>query len=137
MTQTHLPDAVYQEEELSSRVHAAPATSLDDEDDTDTISGQSSQVDEADQFPLGNQMPPSPSTSVSSGPQSPTTTFGAYPMGMAPPMMQQESPTAHKSIPADQGFMSGYYGQQFMPAEKPHGYWPGVSHVPHMPHFGY
>lgn len=139
MTQTHLPDVVYREEELSSRVHAAPALSLDDEDDNNQVSGHGSQLDEADSFPLGNQMPPSPSssTSQSSGPHSPTASFSSYPMGMAPPMMPQGSPTAHKSMAADQGYMPSYYGQQFMPTEKPPGYWSGMSHVPHVPHFGY
>ncbi|KAJ5668440.1 uncharacterized protein N7477_007010 [Penicillium maclennaniae] len=139
VTQTHLPDVVYREEELSSRVHAAPTFSLDDEDDNDHFSGQGSQLDEVDSFPLGNQMPPSPSpsSSQSSGPHSPTASFSSYPMSMAPQMMPQESPTARKSMAADQGYMPGYYGQQFMPTEKPPGYWSGISHVPHLPHFGY
>lgn len=137
VTQTHLPDAIYQDDGLSSRIHAAPTTSLDDEEDHEPSSGHGSQIDEAEQFILGNQMPPSPSTSESSGPYSPTTGFSSYPMGMAPPMMPQESPTAHKSMAADSNYMPGYYGQQFMPTEKPPGYWPSVSHVPHLPHFGY
>ncbi|KAJ5197877.1 uncharacterized protein N7498_006994 [Penicillium cinerascens] len=58
VTQTHLPDAIYQDDELSSRIHAAPTTSLDDEEDNEPSSGHSSQIDEAEQFILGNQMPP-------------------------------------------------------------------------------
>lgn len=82
-------------------------------------------------------MPLSPTASDSSGPHSPT--FGAYPATMGPGVLPQESPTAIKQMPLEPTYLPGYYGQQFMPTEKtaPGGYWPNVTHVPQVSHFGY
>lgn len=88
-------------------------------------------------MPLNYQgVPLSPATSESSGPQSPTTAYSTYPVGMAPPMIPQESPTAPK-LAADPNFFQGYYEPQFVSSGKSSGYWAGVSHGPHVSRYEY
>jgi hypothetical protein len=140
---THLPEAICQEDELSTNIYVAPITALDDEtdsQDTQPFRAESSlQLD--DSAHLGHSsshgIPLSPTASDSSGPHSPT--FGIYPATLAPGVLSQESPTSIKQMPAEPTYLPGYYGQQFMPTEKtaPGGYWPGVTNVPQVSHFGY
>jgi hypothetical protein len=58
---------------------------------------------------------------------------------MGPGVLPQESPTTVKQMPLEPNYLPGYYGQQFMATEKtaPGGYWPAVTHVPQVSHFGY
>lgn len=140
---THLPEAICQEEELSPSIYVAPITALDDEtDDQDTQAFRaepSLQLDDGAQLGHSSShgMPLSPTASDSSGPHSPT--FGAYPTTMGAGVLPQESPTTVKHIPPEPTYLPGYYGQQFIPTGKtaPGGYWPDVTHVPQVPHFGY
>lgn len=112
---------------MSSRAYAAPIGAFDAE--RDVPDDQNLPIDDA--HPLGLQgqqgIPLSPATSESSGPHSPSTGLGAYPVGMP-----QESPTAHKSMHAEPGY---YFGQPFVP--KNDGYWPGVPPMPPVSQYGY
>ncbi|KAJ5161182.1 hypothetical protein N7492_006574 [Penicillium capsulatum] len=138
ITHTHLPEAIYQDDELSSYAHSAPICSLDTDHDGYDPGETSSLMDEVDPLTLPGQrgIPLSPATSESSGPRSPSTGFGAYPVGLAP-SMAQESPTMHKSVPADPGYMSGYYGQPFLPTPKNTSYWTGAPPIPPVSQYGY
>lgn len=139
VSHTLLPEAIYQDEELSSHAHAAPICSLDaDTDGYDPGGDTSSLADEVDPLTLPGQrgVPLSPATSESSGPRSPSTGFGPYPVSMAPSMVQQ-SPTPLKSVHADPGYLPGYYGQHFVPAQKNTGYWSGVPQMPSVSQYGY
>lgn len=136
VTHTHLPEAIYQDDELSSH---APICSLDAESDGyDPGSDTSPLADDVDPLTLPGQrgVPLSPATSESSGPHSPSTAFGSYHLGIAPSIVQ-DSPTAHKSVHADPGYMAGYYGHPFVPAPKNMGYWSGVSQMPSVSQYGY
>ncbi|KAJ5153371.1 uncharacterized protein N7482_009849 [Penicillium canariense] len=141
VTQTHLPEAICQDDELSSSIHTAPITAFD-EDLDGPEEGDEHHLPTDESAPSiypasqGMPMPLSPTTSDSSGPRSPT--FGAYPIHMSPNMLPQESPSAAKHIPAEPNYLPGYYGQQFMPTEKTApAYWPGVPHMSHVTQFGY
>lgn len=140
VTQTHLPEAIYQDHQLSSRIHAAPLSINPDQDGHDpgnTSNISSSQTDDTEHIRLhqqGGHVPLSPATSASSGPHSPTTGFGTYPVDMAPPMLPHDSPSAPKSVAADPNYFQGYFGQQLVAAERGGGYWPGV---PNVPQYGY
>ena len=138
VTQTHLPNAIHPGDELSTRVHAAPRTIFDNENDVQDLGNDHSpSQDDVDSLPLSapRGVPLSPTTSESSGPHSPTVGFGAYPVGMAPHQMHQESTSASKSMIADPNCLSGYYAQPFIPADKSHGYWPNMPHP--VSHYGY
>ncbi|KAJ5769364.1 hypothetical protein N7520_003923 [Penicillium odoratum] len=147
VTQTHLPEANYQNNDPATRVHAAPTTSLDDEEEEDDEEDQSPLL-EPDQYSLpgpgsGPGLPMSPATSESSGPHSPTTGYGAYPIGMGPPnMVPQQSPVikqdphshphAHPHPHPHPHPMPGYYAQPYAPEKN--AYWPSV---PSMTQYGY
>ncbi|KAJ5692589.1 hypothetical protein N7462_002012 [Penicillium macrosclerotiorum] len=139
VTKTHLPEAIYQEDDFSSHAHAAPIASLDTENDGDCFVEKSkASLRDGDQaaYPVRQVVPLSPATSESSGPHSPT--FSAYPVNMGSAAMQQESPTMQKPMPTDPNFMHGFYGQQFLPTEKaPPSYWPSVPPMPQVSQFGY
>ncbi|KAJ5651953.1 hypothetical protein N7507_009379 [Penicillium longicatenatum] len=141
VTQTHLPEANYQATDPTIRVHSAPSTSFDTEDEQDD-EDQGPLLETADQYtiPTHQGVPLSPATSESSEPHSPTTGYGAYPIGMAPNMLPHESPVIKQQMAdphphAPPHPMAGYYAQPFAPTEKNAGYWPSVPHS--MSQFGY
>ncbi|KAJ5154231.1 uncharacterized protein N7500_009670 [Penicillium coprophilum] len=129
VTQTHLPEAIFQDsDELSSRAHAAPVTSsvIEAEHDIHDASNETgvSTLEEDDSKPHHSQSPLSPTTSESSGPHSPTGSFG-YPMNMAPSVHvipPLESSNVTKSMHPDPSYLSGYYPQQFV-SDKGPGFW--------------
>ncbi|KAJ6088424.1 hypothetical protein N7486_009685, partial [Penicillium sp. IBT 16267x] len=129
VTHTHLPDAIYQDDDLSTRIHAAPVTAFEAErDGYDPGQDHSPSLDDGDplSFPGYKGLPLSPATSESSGPHSPVTGFRRYSVGMAPSELPQGSPSAPKSMAADPNCLS-YFAQPFVP-EKSNAYWPNVSH---------
>ncbi|KAJ5538579.1 hypothetical protein N7494_008058 [Penicillium frequentans] len=139
---THLPEANYQATDPAARVHSAPSTSFDTEDDEQDDEDQGPLLEAADQYTLPSHqvVPLSPATSCSesSGPHSPTTGYGAYPISMAPNMIPHESPVIKQQMPDPHAHphpMSGYYAQPFAPTEKNTAYWPSVPHS--MTQYGY
>ncbi|CAG8905469.1 unnamed protein product [Penicillium egyptiacum] len=140
VTQTHLPEAIFPDSnELSSRAHAAPVTAsvveaehdMHDADDNPSIPT----LEEDDSKLHHSSLPLSPTTSESSGPQSPTGSFG-YPMGIAPSVHvipPLESPNVTKSMHPDPSYLSGYYSQPFV-SDKGPGFWP---HANPASQFGY
>ncbi|KAJ5372269.1 hypothetical protein N7517_004275 [Penicillium concentricum] len=140
VTQTHLPEAIFQDsDELSSRAHAAPVTSSVVEAQRDMRDAGdepgTSTLEEEDSKLHPHSLPLSPTTSESSGPHSPTGSFG-YPMGMAPSVHvipPLESSNVTKSLHPDPSYLSGYYSQQFV-SDKGPGFW---SHANSASQFGY
>lgn len=130
VTQTHLPEAIFQDgDELSSRAHAAPATASvieteHDMHDAGDNPGISTLEEDDSKLHHSHSLPLSPTTSESSGPHSPTGSFG-YPMGIAPsvhvipPLETQNVP---KSMHPDPTYLSGYYSQPFV-SDKGPGFW--------------
>ncbi|EKV16562.1 hypothetical protein PDIG_20350 [Penicillium digitatum PHI26] len=119
VTQTHLPEAVYQGGDgLSSHALAAPAAASVIEVEHDMHSagdntGASFQEEEDSKLHHSHCQPLSPTTSESSGSHSPTGSFG-YPMGIAPSVHvipPLESPNVTKSMHPDPSYLSGYYQQ--------------------------
>ncbi|KAJ5712735.1 hypothetical protein N7493_009203 [Penicillium malachiteum] len=137
VTHTHLPEASYQDDEMSNGVHTTPISALDTVDDKQDLADyHGPHPDDSDQFPIANSqgLPLSPATSESSGPHSPTTTgYNSYPVGMPPTMLPQEPPKSSKPMPPDPNSIPGHYAQPYVP-EKTTGYWPNM---PSMPQFGY
>lgn len=141
VTQTHLPEAIFQDgDDLSSRAHAAPVTASmveTEHDMQDAGDNPSISTLEEDDSKLhhSHNLPLSPTTSESSGPHSPTGSFG-YPMGVAPSVHvipPLESPNVTKSMHPDPSYLSGYYSQPFV-SEKGPEFWP---HGNPAPPFGY
>lgn len=141
VTQTHLPEAIFQDgDEISSRAHAAPVTASmmeaehDMQDAGDNPSISTLEEDDS-KLHHSHNLPLSPTTSESSGPHSPTGSFG-YPMGVAPSVHvipPLESPNVTKSMHPDPSYLSGYYSQPFV-SDKGPGFWP---HGNPAPQFGY
>lgn len=141
VTQTHLPEAVYQGGDgLSSHALAAPAAASVIEVEHDMHSagdntGASFQEEEDSKLHHSHCQPLSPTTSESSGSHSPTGSFG-YPMGIAPSVHvipPLESPNVTKSMHPDPSYLSGYYQQPYV-SDKGSGFWP---HASSAPQFGY
>lgn len=141
MTQAHLPEAICQDDDLSSGIHAAPIMTLDEElDGQETEDEQNLLIDEGGLLAYPGSYcqgtPLYPTTSDSSGSRGPT--FGNYPMNMAPDVLPQEPPSAVKHMAVDPQYMPGYYEQQFVPTEKEDStYRPGVPHMFRGTQFGY
>lgn len=134
VTQTHLPEAIFQEgNDLASRAHAAPMTELSLEgDDTRDANDDVSipKLEEDSKPPRPHGLPLSPTTSESSGPQSPTSGFG-YGMVMTPSVQvipPHESPHVSKPMHSNPGYMNGYYTQPYV-SEKGPAFWPPTSSV--------
>ncbi|KGO71210.1 Protein of unknown function DUF2841 [Penicillium italicum] len=141
VTQTHLPEAMFQDgDELSSRAHAAPATASvveaeHDVHDAGDNPGITTLEEDDSKLHHSHNLPLSPTTSESSGPQSPTGSFG-YPLGIAPSVHvipPLESPNVTKSMHPDPSYLSGYYSQSFV-SDKGPGFWP---HANSASQFGY
>jgi hypothetical protein len=137
--QTHLPEAIYHERELSFRVHASTLTLDAEHDGHDPGNDRSPPLDDGDPWAIqGHQILPLPSaTSDSNGPHRPTTGFNAYPVGMPPSAMPQETPSTSKAMHTDPNYISGYFAQPFAPLENPSGYWPSVPPMPQISKYGY
>ncbi|KAJ5594094.1 uncharacterized protein N7459_000302 [Penicillium hispanicum] len=132
VTQTQLPEATCQEDELTANIHTAPLSAVHGEHDGhDLDDAQSQSLDDSDPLTLqGHQnVPLSPATSDSSGPHSPATVFNPYPVGMPAAVMPHDS-SASKAMPTDPNYMAGYFTQPFVPTEKPSSYWPNVPPMP-------
>lgn len=126
MTQTHLPEAIYQEHELSSRVHAASISALDVEGDGhDPGDDRSPPLDDSDPLMIQGQQ------------ILPTTGFKAHPVGMPPCAMSQETPSASKVMHTDPNYISDYFTRTFAPTKKPSGDWPSVPLMPQISEYGY
>ncbi|KAJ5210435.1 hypothetical protein N7491_010242 [Penicillium cf. griseofulvum] len=140
VTQTHLPEAIFQDSDELSRAHAAPVTSsmIEAENDMRDAGDESaiSTLEEDDsKLHHSHGLPLSPTTSESSGPHSPAGSFG-YPMGMAPSVHvipPLESPNITKSMHPAPSYHPGYYSQQFV-SDKGPGFW---SHANPASQFGY
>lgn len=141
VTQTHLPEAIFQDgDELSSRAHAAPVIApmieaKHDMHDAGDNPGISTLEEDDSKLQHSHGLPLSPTTSESSGPHSPTGSFG-YPMGIAPSVHvipPLESQNVTKSMHPDPSYLSGYYSQPFV-SEKGPGFWP---HASSASQFGY
>jgi hypothetical protein len=142
VTQTHLPEAIFQDgDESSSRAHVAPVSTssvverehnIHDSSDDPSIPT----LEDDDSKPhYSHGLPLSPTTSESSGPHSPTGSFG-YPMNMVPSVHvipPHESPMVTKSMNPSSGYLPGYYAQPFVPEKGP-GFW---SNANSMGQYGY
>ncbi|KAJ6178495.1 hypothetical protein N7519_008956 [Penicillium mononematosum] len=141
VTQTHLPEAIFPDsDELSSRAHAAPVTGPvveveHDMHDAGDNPGIPALEEDDSKLHHSHSLPLSPTTSESSGPQSPTGSFG-YPIGMAPSVHvipPLESANVAKSMHPDPSYLSGYYSQPFVSDKGPE-FW---SHANPASQFGY
>ncbi|CAG7921723.1 unnamed protein product [Penicillium olsonii] len=135
VTQTHLPEAIFQDRgDISSLAHAAPSTGPSIETDSDVRDASDDlripKLEEDSKPQRSHGLPLSPTTSESSGPQSPTNGYG-YGMVM-PPSVQvippNESPNVSKPMHPDPAYMNGYYTQPFV-SEKGPAFWPHTNSV--------
>ncbi|KAJ5114941.1 hypothetical protein NUU61_000700 [Penicillium alfredii] len=137
VTQTHLPEAIYQDgEELSSLPHAVPTSDPDVPDPSDEHSIPT--LDEVKPHCHVQGLPLSPATSESSGPHSPTTGgFGSYSLGMAPSVLPHDISSVPKPLPTDPSYMTGYFSQSFIPPDRTSGFWPSEPHGNPGSQYGY
>lgn len=134
VTQTHLPEAIFQDNNtLAIRAHAAPMTELlEPENNMHDASEEPSipKLEEDSKPQRLHGLPLSPSTSESSGPQSPTSGFG-YGMVMAPSLHvipPHEPPKASKPMHPDPNYLNGYYTQPYV-SDKGPAFWPHANSV--------
>ncbi|KAJ5801273.1 uncharacterized protein N7518_003341 [Penicillium psychrosexuale] len=140
ITQTHLPEAIFPDDDLLSRAHAAPVTAPSIEAEYNMHDARDNPVistleDDDPKLHHSHSLPLSPTTSESSGPHSPTGSFG-YPIAIAPSVHvipPLESPNVTKSIHPDPGYLSGYYSQPFV-SDKGPGFWPHANTASHRPY---
>ena len=137
VTQTHLPVAIFQDSnELPSHTHAAPMTAsahkrendmhdASDDPSIPTAEEEDSKIHHSYGLPL------SPTTSESSGPHSPSGSFG-YGLAMAPSVHvipPNESPMVSKPMHADSGYLNGYYAQPLVSDKGSAAFWPHANSV--------
>ncbi|CAG8270105.1 unnamed protein product [Penicillium salamii] len=135
VTQTHLPEAIFQDRnDLSSRAHAAPSSGLPLETESDVNDSSddpsNSKLEEDPKPQRSHGLPLSPTTSESSGPQSPTSGYG-YNTVMAPPVQivpPHDSSNFLKPEHQESNYIDGYYTQPFVPQKGP-AFWPHANSV--------
>ncbi|KAJ5884872.1 hypothetical protein N7495_009382 [Penicillium taxi] len=135
VSKTHLPEAIFMEDEISSRFPEAPLTISDMEFDNYDHGYQSPRSEDGDRAPHfhHNALPPSP-TSDSSEPHTPTIGFGTHPSGMTQSFVPNGSP---KPVLTDPSLLPSYFPQPYPPAARDMGYWPGMAYMPQAHHYGY